>query len=260
MPARPFTLGPWLVDPAAHEVRRDGAAVRLEPKAVAVLVHLAAHAGEVVTREALLGAVWPDVVVTDASLTRCVSQLRQALGDDARRLIETVPTVGYRLLAAPEPVAPEPSPPEPSSSAPPPPASSPTRASRPGALPRWARWALALVALALVAWAALALRPDPAAVATYRIDVAGAVADAVVTYTAADGTTGTDRPASFPYVRTVEARAGTYRLRLRGRASGAEVRLSVAVRRGDDDWARHETVSTVEGGPFDLFALAQAAE
>ncbi|HMB93596.1 MAG TPA: winged helix-turn-helix domain-containing protein, partial [Rhodothermales bacterium] len=52
-------------------------------------------------RETLIDTVWPDVVVTDDVLTRCVSELRKLFDDDARapHVIETIPRVGYRLLA-----------------------------------------------------------------------------------------------------------------------------------------------------------------
>lgn len=67
-----------------------------------LLCVLAAHRGQVVSREALMQALWPDVVVGDDSLARTVSKLRQALGDDARSptYLETIAKRGYRLLAS----------------------------------------------------------------------------------------------------------------------------------------------------------------
>jgi adenylate cyclase len=50
-------------------------------------------------REELLKAIWPDVVVTEDSLTRCVSEVRQAIGDGKQTIIVTVPRCGYRLTA-----------------------------------------------------------------------------------------------------------------------------------------------------------------
>jgi TolB-like protein/DNA-binding winged helix-turn-helix (wHTH) protein/Tfp pilus assembly protein PilF len=66
-----------------------------------VLVHLAQRAGQVVSRDELLSAVWPGVVVGDDALTQAVIKLRKALGDDARRpeYIETLAKRGYRLIA-----------------------------------------------------------------------------------------------------------------------------------------------------------------
>ncbi len=92
-------LGPWEVDTAANELRREGATVRLEPKAMAVLAVLARNAGQAVTREQLLEEAWPGVVVGDAAVTQVVIKLRKALGDGpgAPVSIETIPKSGYRL-------------------------------------------------------------------------------------------------------------------------------------------------------------------
>ena len=66
-----------------------------------VLVCLAEHAGEVVSRDTLNEQVWGNVVVTDQAVTNCISELRHHLGDDrsAHRVIETIPKRGYRLTA-----------------------------------------------------------------------------------------------------------------------------------------------------------------
>lgn len=66
-----------------------------------LLVCLAQHAGEVMSKEELLATVWADVFVTEQVLKVTVSELRKALGDDARdpRFIQTIPKQGYRLIA-----------------------------------------------------------------------------------------------------------------------------------------------------------------
>ncbi len=66
-----------------------------------VLVHLAANAGEVVSKRDLLATTWDQQYVADAVLTRAVAELRRALGDSAQdpRFIETIPRRGYRLIA-----------------------------------------------------------------------------------------------------------------------------------------------------------------
>jgi TolB-like protein/DNA-binding winged helix-turn-helix (wHTH) protein len=96
-----FRLGPWRVDPARNELRKDGETIRLEPKAIEVLAYLAARAGDVVPREELLAAVWPGVIVGDDALTQAIIKLRKALGDDAHKptYIETISKRGYRLVA-----------------------------------------------------------------------------------------------------------------------------------------------------------------
>jgi transcriptional activator of cad operon len=95
-------IGDWLVRPAANEIARDDEIVRLEPKAMEVLLFLAGQAGEVVSRDALLSAVWPGTTVGDDALTQAVIKLRKALGDTSRgpQYIETISKRGYRLIAA----------------------------------------------------------------------------------------------------------------------------------------------------------------
>ena len=69
--------------------------VELRPKSFEVLRYLAEHAGRVVTKDEVIKAVWPDVTVTDELLTRCISDVRHALGDEHQRIIKTVPRRGY---------------------------------------------------------------------------------------------------------------------------------------------------------------------
>jgi DNA-binding winged helix-turn-helix (wHTH) protein len=66
-----------------------------------VLVYLADHAGEVVSKESLLQALWGDTFVNENALTRCISELRKAFNDDAEepRVIQTIAKRGYRLIA-----------------------------------------------------------------------------------------------------------------------------------------------------------------
>ena len=71
----------------------------LRAQALAVLACLVRQRGHVVTRDELMRAVWRDVVVTDGSLAQCVNEIRQALGDSAHRIVQTVPKRGYRLIA-----------------------------------------------------------------------------------------------------------------------------------------------------------------
>lgn len=84
-------------------VHPDGAVTELRPKSAEVLRFLATHAGRLVTRAELLDAVWPDVFVTDDSLTQCITEVRRALGPVASAMIRTQPRRGYVLDAAPEP-------------------------------------------------------------------------------------------------------------------------------------------------------------
>lgn len=96
-----FRLGEWLVDPSVDEIARDGRVVKLEPRKMQLLVTLAGRAGDVVTPDELLDAVWPGVVVTQSSIYQSVAQLRKTLGDSSAtpEYIATVPRKGYRLIA-----------------------------------------------------------------------------------------------------------------------------------------------------------------
>ena len=94
-------IGEWRVDPETNQLRRGHESVRIEPKAMDVLMLLAAHVGRVVMREQIFAAVWPGVVVGDEALTQSIIKLRRALGDDSRApaYIETIAKRGYRLIA-----------------------------------------------------------------------------------------------------------------------------------------------------------------
>ncbi len=95
-------IGEWRIAPDLNQIRRGDAVVHLEPKAMAVLLHLASRPGEVASRDELLAAVWPGVIVGDNALTQVVIKLRKALGDTAREpaYIQAISKKGYRLIAA----------------------------------------------------------------------------------------------------------------------------------------------------------------
>jgi DNA-binding winged helix-turn-helix (wHTH) protein/TolB-like protein len=96
-----FRIGDCLIEPRQNRIVRGDVEVHLEPKVADVLVCLAEHAGQVVSRDTLNMQVWGNVVVTDQAVTNCISQLRHHLGDDraTRRIIETIPKRGYCLTA-----------------------------------------------------------------------------------------------------------------------------------------------------------------
>jgi DNA-binding winged helix-turn-helix (wHTH) protein/tetratricopeptide (TPR) repeat protein len=100
-------VGDWLVQPSLDRVRRDGRVAHLRPKTMEVLIELAEHAGEVVTRDDLQRVVWRDVHVSEESLSHCVAEIRSVLGDDAKEptYVETVAKHGYRLIAPVQPAA-----------------------------------------------------------------------------------------------------------------------------------------------------------
>ncbi len=101
-----WVFGEFRLDGRARLLLRDGIPVSLTPKALEVLLHLVRNSGRAVSREELLDAVWPDTVVTDASLTQAVFLVRRALGEaEASRFVETVPRAGYRFHLPESPVA-----------------------------------------------------------------------------------------------------------------------------------------------------------
>lgn len=100
-----LAFGEFVVDRAARRLLRGGAAVPLRPKSFATLELLIDRAGELVTKEDLLGSVWPGTAVSDTVLKVCIRELREALDDDPRqpRFIETRHRLGYRFVAAAAP-------------------------------------------------------------------------------------------------------------------------------------------------------------
>jgi Tol biopolymer transport system component/DNA-binding winged helix-turn-helix (wHTH) protein len=109
--AADFWVGDWLVRPSLVRIERGVETVHVTPRSMAVLVHLAAAGGRVVSRNDVLDAVWPRMDVTPDALSQCIVELRKAFHDDAKRasVIETIPKLGIRLIApvsdAPPPAA-----------------------------------------------------------------------------------------------------------------------------------------------------------
>lgn len=101
LPAAPKAPAGLVLDVDDQCLWRNGERLPLPPKAFAVLCALHERAGRLVTKNELLDTAWPGTFVGDAVLKVAISQLRELLGDDARRpwLIETVHRRGYRLLA-----------------------------------------------------------------------------------------------------------------------------------------------------------------
>jgi transcriptional activator of cad operon len=103
-------VGDWRIDPQLGQMTRGTDNVRLDARALRLLMYLANRAGETVSIEELLDQVWSGVVVTQDSVYQAVTALRRLLGDDARqpKYIVTVPRLGYRLVAPVRAAADEP--------------------------------------------------------------------------------------------------------------------------------------------------------
>jgi TolB-like protein/DNA-binding winged helix-turn-helix (wHTH) protein len=102
-------VGAWTADPESNLLEQGDRSIRLEPRAMDVLVHLAGRPGAVTSVEQLMSAVWKEVIVSDGSVYLAISQLRQALGDadHGSSYIETVPKRGYRLTVPTVPLGTE---------------------------------------------------------------------------------------------------------------------------------------------------------
>ena len=97
-----YRFGEFTLDSGEHRLLRNSAEVVLRPKAFNTLLYLVRRHGHTVAKEELLDAVWPGTFVSDAVLTHCIAEVRQALGDDVRapRFLKTSSKVGYAFIAA----------------------------------------------------------------------------------------------------------------------------------------------------------------
>jgi DNA-binding winged helix-turn-helix (wHTH) protein len=77
----------------------EGNSARLRPQSVEVFRYLANNSERLVTRQELIDNIWPDVAVTDDSLTKCISEIRKVLSDTDRSILTTMPRRGYQLIA-----------------------------------------------------------------------------------------------------------------------------------------------------------------
>ena len=80
-------------------VNSHGREIPLRPKPFALLRLFVENCGRLVTREAIMSAVWPGVFVSDDSIAQCVKEIRRALGDDGQTIVKTVSKRGFRFEA-----------------------------------------------------------------------------------------------------------------------------------------------------------------
>ncbi len=104
---RGFRIGDCEVRPDDGTVLSPSGVRRLGPRPMSLLLTLASEPGKVFSREELMGRTWSGLVVSDETLSRSISDLRQALEDDSRspRYIETLARRGYRIIERPRPIA-----------------------------------------------------------------------------------------------------------------------------------------------------------
>jgi TolB-like protein/DNA-binding winged helix-turn-helix (wHTH) protein len=104
-----YVFGPFVLDPAAGVLRRQGTVIPLGQRALALLAALLDADGQPVGKDELLRRAWPGMVVEEANLSVQIAALRKALGPapDGRDWIATVPRFGYRLPRLAADAAPE---------------------------------------------------------------------------------------------------------------------------------------------------------
>ncbi|MCV0394183.1 MAG: winged helix-turn-helix domain-containing protein [Rhizobiaceae bacterium] len=93
--ARRYRFGSFVLDLGRMTLFDGDRPVELRPKAFDTLKALVARAGRVVSKDELVGEVWPGIFVNDDALAQCVRDVRKALGDEAQTMIRTVPKRGY---------------------------------------------------------------------------------------------------------------------------------------------------------------------
>src|SRR3970040_1097549 len=101
-PQASYEFGQFRLDREARILLHGDKTVALTPKAVELLLVLVEKRGQLVTKDDLMHAVWPDTFVEEGKLTSNISILRRQLGEhpDGGEYIETIPKRGYRFVAA----------------------------------------------------------------------------------------------------------------------------------------------------------------
>src|SRR5262245_56671323 len=96
-----FSFDRFQLDLSTGRLSGPSGPIPLTPKALAVVEYLAARPGRLIGKDELLAAIWPGVFLGHGALKVCISEIRRALDDDARkpRIIETAHRRGYRFIA-----------------------------------------------------------------------------------------------------------------------------------------------------------------
>src|SRR6185503_10466061 len=96
-----YRFGPFTLRESSCVLERDETPVPLRRQAFAVLRHLVAQRGRLVSKRELFDEIWPEARVTDNALSQCLAEIRRALGDDGmgQRIIRTRHGVGFQFMA-----------------------------------------------------------------------------------------------------------------------------------------------------------------
>ena len=94
-----YEFGPFRLDSGQRVLLRNGEPVPLQPKALDILLLFVRNPGQLITKERLLSAIWPNLVVEESNLSQNIFVLRKALGDGepGHRYIVTLPRRGYQF-------------------------------------------------------------------------------------------------------------------------------------------------------------------
>jgi DNA-binding winged helix-turn-helix (wHTH) protein len=105
--ATDLRIGPWLVQPSLNRLTRGEVNLRVRAQLMDLLLCLASRPGKVFAKEEIVADVWEGRWIAQSALSRCVAELRAAVGDDAQQphVIQTITKRGYRLIAPVEVVA-----------------------------------------------------------------------------------------------------------------------------------------------------------
>jgi adenylate cyclase len=90
-----FEFAGHTLDTERGRLQKGGQEVALRPKSLSLLNYMLANAGRVISKDELVSTIWPDIAVSDDSLTQCMKDIRKALGPDSEGLIRTVMRRGY---------------------------------------------------------------------------------------------------------------------------------------------------------------------
>jgi TolB-like protein/DNA-binding winged helix-turn-helix (wHTH) protein/tetratricopeptide (TPR) repeat protein len=99
-PIAAYQFGQFILDTRDRRLIREGHEIYLRPKTYDTLLFLLERHGHLVTKNELLDAVWADVEVTENALTRCIKEVRAALGDEVQspQFLRTIPRLGYEFI------------------------------------------------------------------------------------------------------------------------------------------------------------------
>ncbi len=96
-----FYFGDFVLDTRKHSLKKGIQQIHLRPKAFDTLLYLVKHHGSLIKKLDMLDDLWPNVIVTENTLSHCIDEVRQALEDNAQDpiFIRTIPRLGFKFIA-----------------------------------------------------------------------------------------------------------------------------------------------------------------